>query len=165
MSDTQSIPSGPPSAQPRSSRKRKFKSAIDAVTFTQRCAQAAANSKHINLADISSLLEDNSAGAEYQQLMLSLAAKELGAKWDPAKQQWYITGSMDAEPFAKWLPVAELVARGAERGAALQAILQAGSVPGERAYLGGSWIRRHIRTCSLKASIDSVEFCSIVVSK
>ena len=76
MSDTQSIPSGPPSAQPRSSRKRKFKSAIDAVTFTQRCAQAAANSKHINLADISSLLEDNSAGAEYQQLMLSLAAKE-----------------------------------------------------------------------------------------
>jgi len=66
--------SGPPSAP--KSRKRKFKSAIDAVTFTQRCAQAAANSKHINLADISSLLEDNSAGAEYQQLMLSLAAKE-----------------------------------------------------------------------------------------
>ena len=66
--------SGPPSAP--KSRKRKFKSAIDAVTFTQRCAQAAANAKHINLADISSLLEDNSAGAEYQQLMLSLAAKE-----------------------------------------------------------------------------------------
>ena len=38
MSETAS---GPPSAP--KSRKRKFKSAIDAVTFTQRCAQAAAS--------------------------------------------------------------------------------------------------------------------------
>lgn len=29
-------------------------------------------------------------------------AKALGAKWDPAKKQWYVPASMDITLFAKW---------------------------------------------------------------
>ncbi|MBM3116607.1 DUF5710 domain-containing protein [Jeongeupia naejangsanensis] len=32
------------------------------------------------------------------------AAKELGARWDPAKKKWYAPQGVDLAPFAQWLP-------------------------------------------------------------
>ena len=34
-------------------------------------------------------------------------AKNLGAKWDPVKKQWYVSGNLDIKPFKKWLPFIE----------------------------------------------------------
>lgn len=31
------------------------------------------------------------------------AAKQLGARWDPARKVWYVENKADMAPFAKWL--------------------------------------------------------------
>ncbi len=31
-------------------------------------------------------------------------AKQLGARWDPARKLWYVENKADMAPFARWLP-------------------------------------------------------------
>ncbi len=37
------------------------------------------------------------------------AAKQLGARWDPARKVWYVENKPDLSPFTKWLPKGETV--------------------------------------------------------
>ena len=39
--------------------------------------------------------------------------KSLGARWDPARRQWYVPPGREIEPFAPWLPAGTAVAEAA----------------------------------------------------
>jgi exodeoxyribonuclease VII large subunit len=41
------------------------------------------------------------------------SAKALGARWDPARRQWYVPDGREPAPFAAWLPQGEAAAAGA----------------------------------------------------
>lgn len=42
-------------------------------------------------------------------------AKNLGARWDPARQQWYVPDRVDLAPFLQWVPGLPKLSKGVQK--------------------------------------------------
>ena len=79
--------------------------------------------------------------------------KGLGARWDPAKRQWYVPEGRDLAPFATWLPAEAQTALSTTqstastelalptKGISLSELLAGVAQAVAKAYRGGEWVR------------------------
>ena len=79
--------------------------------------------------------------------------KGLGARWDPARRQWYVPEGRDLAPFATWLPAGHETALSTlesaastdlalpTRGVSLSQLLAGVAQAVAHAYRAGEWVR------------------------
>jgi exodeoxyribonuclease VII large subunit len=79
--------------------------------------------------------------------------KVLGARWDPARKQWYVPDGRDLAPFATWLPAGEHTAPSrpqstasteltlSTKGVSLSQLLAGVAQAVAQAYRAGEWVR------------------------
>jgi exodeoxyribonuclease VII large subunit len=79
--------------------------------------------------------------------------KVLGARWDPARKQWYVPDGRDLAPFASWLPAGEHPASStpqstasteltlSTKGVSLSQLLAGVAQAVAQAYRAGEWVR------------------------
>lgn len=81
------------------------------------------------------------------------SVKGLGARWDPARKQWYVPEGRDLAPFASWLPVAHHTGLSplestastdlalSRKGVSLSQLLVGVAQAVAQAYRAGEWVR------------------------
>jgi len=79
--------------------------------------------------------------------------KGLGARWDPARRQWYVPEGRDLAPFATWLPAGQQTALSTHesiasielalptKGVSLSQLLAGVAQAVAQAYRSGEWVR------------------------
>jgi len=79
--------------------------------------------------------------------------KSLGARWDPARRQWYVPDGRDLAPFATWLPAEHQTALSTlestasteltlpTKGVSLSQLLAGVAQAVAKAYRSGEWVR------------------------
>ena len=97
--------------------------------------------------------------------------KGLGARWDPARKQWYVPEGRDLAPFATWLLAEQPTAlstldstAGTElalptKGVSLSQLLAGVAQAVAQAYRAGEWVRVEVVKADVRRNFDRFDWC------